>query len=57
MEMAVTGRTRAEALERLKELLWREVWSRELDIPGVVYEELGGGRVRASVDLRVFKRK
>lgn len=57
MEMAVTGRTRAEALERLKELLWREVWSRELDIPGVVYEELGGGTVRAGVDLRVFKVK
>ncbi len=55
MEMAVTGRTRAEALERLKELMWREVWSRELELPGVVYEELGGGAVRAGVDLRVFK--
>lgn len=57
MEMAVTGRTRAEALERLKELMWREVWSRELELPGVVYEELGGGVVRAGVDLRVFKVK
>lgn len=57
MEMAVTGRTRAEALERLKELMWREVWSRELELPGVVYEELGGGAVRAGVDLRVFKVK
>lgn len=55
--MAVTGRTRAEALERLKELMWREVWSRELELPGVVYEELGGGAVRAGVDLRVFKAK
>lgn len=55
MEMAVTGRTRAEALERLKELMWREVWSRELELPGVVYEKLGGGAVRAGVDLRVFK--
>ena len=57
MEMAVTGRTRAEALERLKELMWREVWSRELELPGVVYEELGGGVVRAGVDLRVFRRR
>ena len=57
MEMAVTGRTRAEALERLKELMWREVWSRELERPGVVYEELGGGAVRAGVDLRFFKVK
>ena len=57
MEMAVTGRTRAEALERLKELMWREVWSRELELPGVVYEDLGGGTVRAGVDLRVFKVK
>ena len=55
MEMAVTGRTRAEALERLKELMWREVWSRELELPGVGYEELGGGAVRAGVDLRGFK--
>ena len=57
MEMAVTGRTRAEALERLKELMWREVWSRELELPGVVYEALGGGVVRAGVDLGVFKVK
>ena len=57
MEMAVTGRTRAEALARLKELMWREVWSRELELPGVVYEDLGGGVVRAGVDLRVFKVK
>lgn len=57
MEMAVTGRTRAEALERLKELMWREVWSRELELPGVVYEDLRGGAVRAGVDLRVFKVK
>ena len=57
MEMAVTGRTRAEALERLKELMWREVWSRELELPGVVYEDLGGGAVRSGVDLRVFKVK
>ena len=57
MEMAVTGRTRAEALERLKELMWREVWSRELELPGVVCEELGGGAVRAGVDLGVFKVK
>lgn len=49
--MAVTGRTRAEALARLKELLWREVWRGELELPGVVYEELGAGVVRASVDL------
>ena len=57
MEMAVTGRTRAEALERLKELMWREVWSRELELPGVVYEELEDNTVRAGVDLRVFKVK
>ena len=48
MEMAVTGRTRAEALARLKELMWREVWRDE---------EPGGGVVRAGVDLRVFKVK
>lgn len=51
MEMAVTGRTRAEALARLKELMWRDVWREELDLPGVVYEELGDGSVRARVDL------
>lgn len=55
--MAVTGLTRAEALERLKELMWREVWSRELELPGVVYEDLGCGVVRAGVDLGVFKVK
>ena len=55
MEMAVTGRTRAEALARLKELMWREVWRDEVELPGVVYEEPGGGVVRAGVDLRVFK--
>lgn len=57
MEMAVTGRTRAEALARLKELMWREVWRDEVELPGVVYEEPGGGVVRAGVDLRVFKVK
>lgn len=57
MEMAVTGRTRAEALARLKELMWREVWRDEVELPGVVYEEPGGGVVRAGVDLRVFKAK
>ena len=55
MEMAVTGRTRAEALARLKELMWREVWRDEVELPGVVYEDLGGGAVRAGVDLGVFK--
>ena len=57
MEMAVTGRTRAEALARLKELMWSEVWRDEVELPGVVYEEPGGGVVRAVVDLRVFKVK
>lgn len=57
MEMAVTGRTRAEALARLKELMWSEVWRDEVELPGVVYEEPGGGVVRAGVDLRVFKVK
>ena len=57
MEMAVTGRTRAEALARLKELMWREVWRDEVELPGVVYEEPAGGVVRAGVDLRVFKVK
>lgn len=55
MEMAVTGRTRAEALARLKELMWREVWRDEVELPGVVYEEPVGGVVLAGVDLRVFR--
>lgn len=55
MEMAVRGRTRAEALARLKELMWRDVWREELDLPGVVYEELEGGSVRAKVDLGRLK--